>query len=58
MTNPATAIVIAASPPPEIIHHRPEPDVTWGRGGIDDWGWTAEPPTEHSTTNYQLEPQP
>jgi hypothetical protein len=20
-----------------------EPDVTWGRGGIDDYGWTAEP---------------
>jgi hypothetical protein len=18
-----------------------EPDVTWGEGGIDDWGWTA-----------------
>jgi hypothetical protein len=20
-----------------------EPDVTWGDGGIDDWGWTAWP---------------
>jgi hypothetical protein len=19
-----------------------EPDVTWGRGGIDDWGWNAD----------------
>lgn len=18
-----------------------EPDVTWGKGGIDDWGWAA-----------------
>lgn len=20
----------------------PEPDVTWGKGGIDDWGWQAQ----------------
>jgi hypothetical protein len=20
-----------------------EPDVTWGAGGIDDWGWHAQP---------------
>jgi hypothetical protein len=20
-----------------------EPDVTWGRGGIDDWGWMRNP---------------
>lgn len=19
----------------------PEPDVTWGKGGIDNWGWQA-----------------
>jgi hypothetical protein len=25
----------------EIIESCPEPDVTWGEGGIDDWGWTA-----------------
>jgi len=23
---------------PEIIPAEPEPDVTWGSGGIDDWG--------------------
>jgi len=22
-----------------------EPDVTWGRGGLDDWGWTSREPT-------------
>ena len=20
----------------------PEPDVTWGQGGIDDWGWQTQ----------------
>ncbi len=20
----------------------PEPDVTWGQGGIDDWGWQVQ----------------
>ncbi len=34
------------------------PDVHWGKGGIDDWGWTAQesssetnrPPASSSTT--------
>jgi hypothetical protein len=31
--------------PVEILPYEPEPDVTWGVGGIDDWGWTRlEPP--------------
>jgi len=36
---------------------KPEPDVTWGEGGIDDWGWTtqpalgSEPETTSKTTN-------
>ena len=25
----------------EIVESHPEPDVTWGKGGIDDWGWQA-----------------
>jgi hypothetical protein len=25
-----------------LRHVDVEPDVTWGRGGIDDWGWTSE----------------
>lgn len=30
------------SPEPFInLPYAPEPDVTWGLGGIDDWGWTA-----------------
>jgi hypothetical protein len=41
-----------------------EPDVTWGNGGIDDWGWMAEtsyePTNERrrgvSSTNTQKEP--
>jgi hypothetical protein len=28
----------------EIVPYKPESDVTWGVGGIDDWGWTREPP--------------
>jgi hypothetical protein len=32
-TGPAAAQVVTPADA--------EPDVTWGRGGIDDWGWTA-----------------
>jgi hypothetical protein len=38
-----------SSPNPNSTSHRanwhygPEPDVTWGLGGIDDWGWTSQP---------------
>jgi len=31
-TSPAVQAIVPADA---------EPDVTWGRGGIDDWGWTA-----------------
>jgi hypothetical protein len=24
-----------------VGHIDAEPDVTWGKGGIGDWGWTA-----------------
>jgi hypothetical protein len=30
------------SPADSTIPADVEPDVTWGRGGIDDWGWTAD----------------
>lgn len=33
----------------------PEPDVVWGSGGIDDWGWTAHEP--RSSTNVPSRPQ-
>lgn len=35
----STSELIAAE---AIIPADAEPDVTWGRGGIDDWGWTAD----------------
>lgn len=35
----ASPVVVGAVP--EIIPSYPEPDVTWGVGGIDDFGWTA-----------------
>jgi hypothetical protein len=39
----------------------PEPDVTWGRGGIDDWGWASEEPgpsSEPCPTPAALPTQP
>jgi hypothetical protein len=27
--------------PDQALNIQAEPDVTWGKGGIDDWGWTA-----------------
>lgn len=35
----------------------PEPDVTWGAGGIDDYGWTRWPKPEDTTrgaTDWQV----
>lgn len=29
------------TPAPAITPADAEPDVTWGDGGIDDWGWTT-----------------
>lgn len=26
---------------PDRRQPHPEPDVTWGNGGIDDWGWAT-----------------
>jgi hypothetical protein len=36
-TRPGTPTPAEAITPDDA-----EPDVTWGRGGIDDWGWTAD----------------
>jgi hypothetical protein len=30
-----------AADPPSVWDWEPTADVWWGRGGIDDWGWTA-----------------
>jgi hypothetical protein len=42
LSNPAAS----SSPAPQAITTADaEPDVTWGHGGIDDWGWTSNEPT-------------
>jgi hypothetical protein len=38
-----------------IWSDEPAPDVTWGPGGIDDWGWTAYEPS--SGLPYQPLPE-
>jgi hypothetical protein len=35
MSSPSPAPVVAPATTPDDA----EPDVTWGKGGIDDWGW-------------------
>jgi hypothetical protein len=32
-----------------------EPDVTWGRGGIDDWGWSTEPEPRPAATQIEMQ---
>lgn len=32
----------------EIVPYTPEPDVTWGTDGIDDWGWADAELRENS----------
>ena len=54
MPQPLTQLSIETHP--ACPAHIPEPDVTWGQGGIDDWGWTAWPVgTEPLTTNLAPE---
>jgi len=31
--------------PRSVWDWEPMPDVPWGEGGIDDWGWKAEVPS-------------
>jgi hypothetical protein len=38
LSNPATSASQAAQ---ASIPADAEPDVPWGSGGIDDWGWTS-----------------
>jgi hypothetical protein len=33
---------VTTDSPTDSIPADTEPDVTWGRGGIDDWGWTTD----------------
>lgn len=40
-----------------IIPADAEPDVTWGQGGIDDWGWTSNEPTIDQTADQERERQ-
>jgi hypothetical protein len=41
----------------EIVPYVPEPDVTWGAGGIDDWGWTGVALREDSAASSSC-PEP
>lgn len=48
---PSRSTSLEPPPPPESSKSGPEPDVTWGPGGIDDWGWMAwSDPTGDPTT--------
>lgn len=47
MSGPTRRSSTPAAQPDPTLHTRQidaEPDVTWGRGGIDDWGWTGIEP--------------
>jgi hypothetical protein len=50
-----------AAGPSSVWDGGPEPDVTWGHGGIDDWGWTAhepEPSIDAPSTRRPTRPIP
>lgn len=42
----------------EAVQADAEPDVTWGKGGIDDWGWTAVEPVGHAPIDERNQEQP
>jgi hypothetical protein len=46
---PTAAIQVPSELPAPTSPSQADPDVPWGKGGIDDYGWTAwkgDPPAE------------
>jgi hypothetical protein len=57
MPHPTPTSELAASRAPDAESADAEPDVTWGEGGVDDWGWNTSPP-DRAAAATSTEAQP